>query len=145
MQFHKPPYQQAAFTLLELIIVVAVLAVISVYIQSRIQSSDDYQQDSAIEQLISVARLTQQLSMNDSARNFALSIQSNQLDILADGVSLSVSNLSLPINLGDNVTLAPTGNVVFNSLGETAATTINVTINNTQQVCIETSGYLHRC
>lgn len=144
-QFKKPPLKQAAFTLLELIVVIVILSILAVYVQARFQDDDSYQRDVAIEQLISLARLTQQLAMNDSSRAFLLNIQTNQIDVLADGVSLSGSVSGVPVSLSSKVTLAPASNISFNSLGETTTTTISVTVNTTQNVCIESSGYVHRC
>ncbi|MCW8875622.1 MAG: type II secretion system GspH family protein [Kangiellaceae bacterium] len=144
-RFKKPPFKQAAFTLLELIVVIVVLSILAVYVQARFQDDDSYQKDVAVEQLISLARLTQQLAMNDSSRAFLLNIQTNQIDLLADGVSLAGSVSGVPVNLSSKVTLAPASNISFNSLGETTATTITVTVNTTQNVCIESSGYVRRC
>ena len=141
----KPPLKQAAFTLLELIVVIVILSILAVYVQARFQDDDSYQSDVAVEQLISLARLTQQLAMNDSSRAFLLNIQTNQIDVLADGVSLGGNVAGVPVNLGSKVTLAPTSNIAFNSRGETTATTISVTVNTTQNVCIESSGYIRRC
>lgn len=136
---------QAAFTLLELIIVVIILAIIGVYVQARFSSSDSYQQDTVIEQIISAGQLTQQLSMNDSSRNFSLSIQANQINLLSDGTAFSLGDVSFPINFGSKVTLSPVTSVVFDNLGATTAKTITVQLGETRQVCFESSGYIHRC
>ncbi|WP_444996339.1 type II secretion system protein [Aliikangiella sp. IMCC44359] len=141
----KPPKYQAAFTLLELIVVIAVLAIVATYVLTRPDSSSAYRNDSVIEQIISSGRLAQQLSMNDSARAFVLSIQANQVNLLVDGSPFVSGNMSYPLNFGSQVTLSPITNITFSSLGETTATTINVQVDTTNQVCFEASGHIQRC
>ncbi len=139
----KPPLKQAAFTLLELIIVIVILGIVAVYVQSKFQDSDSYQLDATVEQLISAGRLTQQLAMNDVDRNFVLEISSNQINISATPASPSLEGI--PVNLGTDITLSPASNIVFNGLGETTATTITVTVSNAVDVCFESTGFIHRC
>lgn len=141
-QFQKPPLQ-AAFTLLELIIVIILLGIVGVYIQAKFQDDDSYQLDTAVEQLINAGRLAQQLSMNDSARSFTLQITANQINISATPTSPVLEGI--PINLSSEITLAPATNLTFDGLGETTATTIGVTISNTVNVCFEATGFIHRC
>jgi MSHA pilin protein MshC len=141
----KPPTHQAAFTLLELILVVLVVAILSITIQSRFVSSRDFQQDAIVEQIIGAARLTQQLSMNDSSRNFVLVIQANQIDIQVDGNSINTTGFDFPINFGSQVTLSPLANISFNSLGETNAISLSVQMSTSSSICFEASGYIHPC
>lgn len=141
----KSPNYQAAFTLLELIIVLAIIGIIAAFVQTRSDSASSYQQDSVIEQIISAGQLTQQLSMNDSDRSFSLSISANQMDLLADGSSFSAGGINFPVNFGSQVTLSPVTTISFDSLGRTASATINVQVGNTKQLCFEASGYIHRC
>lgn len=143
--FRKPPTYQAAFSLLELIVVVIILAIISGYTLSKFTSSSSYKKDAIVEQIISAARMTQQLSMNDSSRSFSLSIQNNQIDLLADGVSLSAAGLGFPIVFSSNVSLSPVSSIVFDNWGGTAGTTISVQLDTTINICFESSGYIHRC
>ncbi|MET1255695.1 prepilin-type N-terminal cleavage/methylation domain-containing protein [Aliikangiella maris] len=145
MSINRPPPKLAAFTLLELIIVIVLVAIVSVYIITRSDSSSSYQLDTIVEQIISSARLSQQLSMNDNTRTFALLIQSNSINLTADGSPFAVGNISFPINFGSQVTLSPNGSISFNSLGETTATTLNVQLNQTIQICFRSSGYIERC
>ena len=141
----KPPFKQAAFTLLELIIVIAVLAIISSYILTRPDTSSDYQQDAIVEQLISSGQLAQQLSMNDSARAFSLVISANQIDLLADGVSFTTGNIGYPINVPAAITLNPAIVINFDNLGSTAGTIINVQGTTTDQVCFDAGGAIRQC
>ena len=141
----EPPCYQAAFTLLELIIVLLLVAILSAYVSARYTGSGGFEEDALVEQIISSARLTQQLSMNDSTRNFALSIQVSQIDILADGTSLTLANQNFPIVFPSDVVLGPVGNISFSSLGATAALTLTVQATETRQVCFESSGYVHAC
>ena len=141
----KPPFQQAAFTLIELIIVVAILAILATYILTRPDSSQDYQQDAVIERLISSGRLAQQLSMNDSTRNFVLSIQANQIDLTVDGSSFASASINYPLTVSSNVTLSPVTTITFDNLGQTSSTTISVQGASTQQVCFESGGMIREC
>ena len=141
----KPPQFQAAFSLLELIIVVVLLVILTAYVAVRQDSSTQYRQDTVIEQLISSGRLAQQLSMNDSSRVFSLSISANQIDLLADGASFSVANHNFPLTLGADITLSPAINLSFDNLGATSGTTITVQGDTAKLVCFESSGFIHRC
>jgi prepilin-type N-terminal cleavage/methylation domain-containing protein len=143
----KPPIKQAAFTLLELIIVVLILAILAAYIQSRPSSSNSYRQDTVVEEIISSARLTQQLHMNDSSYVFRLVIQTNQIDLQRDGVSFSPSNIDFPLNFGNSVTLSSTISPInFDRLGGTTLNQVNISVDGIiRSICFETSGYIHQC
>ena len=141
----KPPLNQAAFTLIELIVVVIILAILGSYVVSRFSSSDTFKQDTIVEQIISAGQLTQQLSMNDSSRNFSLSIQSNQINLLADGVNFSAAGLNFPLVFDSSVSISPTSTISFNSLGSTTATTISVQLGTTVNICFRVSGLIQRC
>lgn len=141
----KPLYQQAAFTLLELLLVVVIVSILAAYIGSKFLSSRDFNQDSVIQQIIASARLAQQLSMNDSSRSFTLIIQANQIDLQANGVSMQLGNINYPLDFGSQITLSPVVNITFNSLGETTSQIINVQANTSEQICLESSGYIHEC
>lgn len=141
----KPPLKQAAFTLIELIIVIIILAILASYVVSRFSSSDSFKQDAIIEQIISAGQLTQQLSMNDSSRSFSLSIQSNQINLLADASPFSAAGLEFPLVFDSSVTISPVVNISFDSWGETSATTISVQLGSTINICFESSGLIHRC
>jgi len=140
----KPPNSQAAFTLLELIIVIIIIAILSSYIFSRSQSSDIYKQDAAIAQIISAGQLAQQLSMHDNARNFSLLIQANQIAVQLNGNNFSVGSYTYPLQFDSSIVLSPTGSITFDNLGETSAQTISVS-GISASVCFEASGYIHKC
>ena len=131
--------------MLELIIVLVILSILAGYILSRPNTADAYLQDSVIEQLISAAQLTQQLSMNDISRVFSLNIQANQINLLANGVAFSSAEMNFPLIIDSKVTLSPVTNITFGTMGMTAGAIINVTADTTIQVCVESSGYIHRC
>ena len=150
MIYRKPPQNQAAFTLLELIIVIAITAILAAYILTRSHSSGSYQQDSVVEQIISAGRLAQQFAMNDSARAFSLSIQANQIDLYEDSgsgdVSISPGSINFPLDFGSTVTLTPTSKISYDRQGTTTAITISVKVDSiTKDICFESSGYIHRC
>jgi MSHA pilin protein MshC len=144
MSTFKPPQYQAAFTLIELIIVVIILGILSAYIFSRGQSSGVYKQDAALAQIIAAGQLAQQLSMNENARNFSLSIQANQIAVQVGGSNFNAGATSYPLVFDSSITLSPTGTIAFDSQGETSATTITIN-GSTSSVCFETSGYIHKC
>ena len=141
----RPFVKQTAFTLIELVITLLILGIVATYIQSKFSSSAGYKENTVVALIISSARLTQQLSMNDSARTFSLVILSNQIDLQADGSSLSVGNTSYPIAIENNVTLSPATTISFDSLGATNNLVLNVTDQTTQQICFESNGYIHQC
>jgi len=141
----KPPLSLAAFTLLELIVVIVILAVVSSYVFTRFSQSSGYRQDTIVEQIISAGHLAQQLSMNDSSRTFSLSIQPSQINLLVDGVSFSTAGTSFPLIFDNSVNLSPTVNIVYDSLGETTATTVTLQLDTNQDICFESSGFIHRC
>jgi len=143
--FIRRPLHQAAFTLLELIIVILLVAILATYIQSKFSTSDSYKQDAVVEQLINAARLTQQLAMNDADRLFVLALQTNQIDILADGSSLAGELAQLPIILPSGVSLTMTSNISFDQLGATTPLTVGVLAGTVRNVCLEASGYIHSC
>lgn len=144
-KYPKPPSKQAAFTLIELIIVVIILAILGSYIATRFSSSDSFKQDTIVEQIISAGQLTQQLSMNDSSRDFSLSIQSNQVNLLADDSAFSAAGLNFPLVFDSSVTISPVSSISFDSWGATSATTISVQLGTTANICFEASGLIHRC
>lgn len=141
----KLPRNQAAFSLLELIVVVIILSIVASYALTRFSDSNDYQIDTIAEQIISAGHLTQQLSMNDSSRIFSLSIETNQIDLRVDGVSFIATGTEFPLVFDDNLTLSPTSNIVFNSLGETTQLNLAIQLGNTVNICFESAGLIHRC
>ncbi|MEP1743280.1 MAG: type II secretion system protein [Kangiellaceae bacterium] len=144
MKHPKPPQLQVAFTLIELIVVVILLAIISAYVFTKFSSSSGYRLDSTAETIVSAGQLAQQLSMNDSQRNFSLSIQANQVDIIEDGNTFSGSQ-DFPIQFDSSVTVSPVINITFDSLGQTTATTVTVTSDDSVAICFESSGLIRRC
>jgi MSHA pilin protein MshC len=145
MSYIKPPKFQAAFTLLELILVVIILGIISSYTVSKFSSSGGYKQDTIIEKIISAGHLTQQLSMNDSERSFSLSIQPNQINIIVDGSSFTAAGVEFPLVFDSSVTLSPSTTITFDHFGETSFATINILLETTENICFETSGWIHQC
>ncbi|WP_246722954.1 prepilin-type N-terminal cleavage/methylation domain-containing protein [Aliikangiella sp. G2MR2-5] len=140
-----PPSLCAAFTLLELIIVIVILAILAIFVQSKFQDDNSYQLDAAVEQIISTARLAQQFSMNDNSRNFVLSIQASQVDILADGISLSGQLPNLPVNFSSDISLSPAQLISFDGMGSTGSQTLIVSAKSSINICFEASGMIHRC
>lgn len=140
----KPPHRQVAFTLLELIVVVVVLAILSSYVASRFSNSSSYKVDTVAEQIVAAGQLAQQLSMNDSQRSFALSIQSNQINLLADGATFMGTN-EFPIVFDSSISISPSTTISFDGLGQTTAASLNITDGQTVSVCFIASGLIRRC
>ena len=135
-----------AFTLIELVITLIILGIVAIYVQSKFTSTASYKANSVIAQIISSARLTQQLSMNDSERIFSLEILSNQINLQDDvNGSLSVGSTNYPISIESGVTLFPATTISFDRLGETTNFVLNISAETTQQICFEASGYIHQC
>lgn len=141
----KPPLNQAAFTLIELIIVLIIVAILGSYVVSRFSSSNTFKQDAVVAQIISAGQLTRQLSMNDSTRNFSLSIQSNQINLLVDGAPFDGGNISFPLIFDSSVSLSPTTSINFDSWGTTTQRAIAVQVGTTANICFEQSGFIHQC
>jgi len=135
----------AAFTILELIVVMAVTAILSTYAVSKFSSSRQYTQDTVAQQLIATARLAQELSMNDSGRSFSLTTTSNTVDLKADGVSLSLAGYNYPLTFDQDIFISPAADIAFSSLGETNPLTLTVSSDSSVSVCFEASGYIHQC
>ncbi len=133
-----------AFTLIELIVVVILLAIISAYAFTKFSSSSGYRLDSTAETLVAAGQLAQQLSMNDSQRNFSLSVQTNQIDLLENGVSFAAGG-EFPIQVDSSVSIAPIATITFDSLGQTTATTFTISADTSVNVCFESSGLVRRC
>lgn len=141
----KPFAKQTAFTLIELVITLVILGIVAIYVQSKFTSTASYKANTVIAQIISSARLTQQLSMNDSERDFSLEILSNQIDLQDNSGSLSVGSINYPISIENGVTLSPATTINFDRLGETTNFVLSISAETTQQVCFEASGYIHQC
>lgn len=150
MIIQKPFAEQAAFTLIELIITMIIVGILGVYAQSKFSGSSSYDENTAVAQIISSAQLAQQLSMNDSQRDFTLVISDHQIDLQVDGgpqpdgSSFDLENERFPITIKSTVTLT-NANIVFNRDGSTSSLTISVVGSSTKQVCFNTSGYIHSC
>ena len=144
MKKEKPFAKQTAFTLIELVITLLILGILSSYVLSKFTSTAGYKENTVVDQVISSARLAQQLSMNDSERTFSLIIQTNQIDLQVDGVSLSVGNTNYPIAIDNSVALSPASVINFDQLGTTNFLVLSVNAETTQQIIFETSGYIHQ-
>jgi prepilin-type N-terminal cleavage/methylation domain-containing protein len=141
----KPPSNQAAFTLIELIIVIVLAGILGSYAVSRFSSSDGYRLDTTAEKIISAGQLAKQLSMNDSARTFSLQIQANQVNLLVDGAPFNGGGVVFPLAIESSITLSPVTNVVFDGWGNTTAATITISGIESRAVCFEASGLVRSC
>ncbi|MCO7226305.1 prepilin-type N-terminal cleavage/methylation domain-containing protein [Pleionea sp. CnH1-48] len=138
----------AAFTLMELLIVIVIIGILSIVVAPRFSSSSEFSGRAAASELVSHLRYAQQLAMNNTAKSVRVIIGSQSVSIEQNlSPILSPQGDSYPHSFADQgVTFSPTATLTFNSSGEvSAATTIAVTPSAGQQVCIESTGYAWLC
>jgi MSHA pilin protein MshC len=158
------------FTLVELVIVIALLGIISVSVLTRWFSTDAFQADTLMEQLLSEARLAQRTALANSQNTVSLVISESSGDwrcqifqdsgggpslmreVLADsgGVDMQVTAGST-VGLGSGVNLDLSydglGNVEQISIGgapgDVSSGVALVLAGGTHQLCISPLGYAH--
>jgi MSHA pilin protein MshC len=134
------------FTLVELITVIVILGILSVFVLPRFLNSDRFEARTVQEQLISAARQAQQLAMDKgtaAAVQLAVDNTNKRIRITYNEGGAQTIDYAVPAG----ITLVSTAaNVSYNGLGD-VATAINISIlgAGTRNVCIESSGYAHAC
>ena len=158
------------FTLVELAIVIALLGIISVSVSTRWFSSNAFEADTLMEQLLSEARLAQRTALANSQNTVSLVISESSGDwryqiFQDDGsgpslmreISSDAANVSMQVtagttaNLGSSVSFDLTydglGNVEQLELGGASRDVSNgillVLSGGTHQMCISPLGYAH--
>ncbi len=145
---NSPPSKQKAFTLIELIVVILLVSIVSVYASSRYFGTDSFSAYAAQDQVISVIRQVQlnQMQSNDTTNdNFVLTITNDCVGSVTacttrdDGRSDWVSI--------EGVSFSPQFNQVsFSLLGNpSAAIAFDVIAGgNSCEVQINSQGYVER-
>lgn len=146
--------RQSAFTLVELVVVIILLGILSVYAASRYIGSSGFSAYAAQEQAIAIIRQIQlgrmqsNISETDTlSSEYRLSITSDCLGSVASCSSTDESrsnNLVLP----DDVSFTPARVVDFNLLGAPTAGALKIDISSdtdSVSVCINSEGYVYEC
>lgn len=152
---------QRGFTLIELMVVIIILAILSVYAATRFQGPSSFSPYAAQAQAISVIRQIQLARMQSNTQdgstndNYILSITSNCLGSkMACG---GISDLSSKVEVdGQDMRFMPTQQIEFDLLGrpyllgkpmqnQDYEVTISSSSNESTKVCINTEGFVHGC
>lgn len=137
----------AGFSLIELIAVILVLSIISVFAYTRFSSSDIASVQTARDQLLSSLSQAQQIAMARSSvgTSIQLAIDTNRLNLTENGTSLQLLSDNYPEDLPPGVTVTSgTGTLTFDKLGRTSARAITLSRAGTSAtVQLEASGYAH--
>ena len=152
---------QRGFTLIELMVVIIILAILSVYAATRFQGPSSFSPYAAQAQAISVIRQIQLARMQSNTQNgstndnYILSITSSCLGskVACDGIS----NLSSKVEVdGQDMRFMPTQQIEFDLLGrpyllgkpmknQDYEITISSSSNESTKVCINTEGFVYGC
>ena len=137
----------AAFSLLELIIVMIVLGILAVMVIPRLPRSGDVAARGARDEVLAALRYGQQLAMADASRSIKFISNTNSYSLTADDVALLLpeGGGSYPRALPSAVSMSPAATLSYDALGETTATTFTLTAGDSWQVCVESTGYAHAC
>ncbi|PJC85559.1 MSHA biogenesis protein MshC [Vibrio sp. HA2012] len=156
--------QQTGFTLVELVVVIILLGILSVYAAPRLFGVSGVAAYSVQNELLSSLRLTQIRAMNRSGkcnRWLMSTSRAQQISLDADAGSCDAAFSStedatlVDITSEQGVTLSLTSDdaspyLDFDSLGRATQCTgggCEITIRGDDQtkICIETEGYIHAC
>ncbi len=144
----KPSACQAAFALLELIVVLLIIAILAAVVIPKFLSDDDYSSRSVAAELIVHLQYAQQLAMNHTGKQVTVNIGSNSISIQQDGSPIrSLQGELYPYTFPHNVTISPITSLTFTSEGTLAGSgvTLMFTPLMGSNICIETSGYAWLC
>ncbi|CAH8207824.1 type II secretion system protein [Vibrio aestuarianus] len=159
--------KQSAFTLIELIVVILLLGIVSVYAASRYSGVSTFSTITTQSEVLASLRLTQNRAMQRTGYCNRWLVSNNQAQQVSPSVSAGACTTSLPnpstdssfVDAAENdVTLTLTNNdgshyFDFDSLGRAAqclAAQCTVTVSNPQsgesrQVCINSEGFIYGC
>ena len=129
------------FTLLELIVVLVLLGIISVYVAPRFSGRGGYSELTVQQDLKQSIRFAQQLAMSRTDRTITLVTNANQIDVQDNGLSVFNPPKTLPGDVPlDNLTLT------FDRFGSAGAATIQINVKGSLKVCVQgTTGYAQDC
>ncbi|MDE1332487.1 type II secretion system protein [Vibrio aestuarianus] len=159
--------KQSAFTLIELIVVIVLLGIVSVYAASRYSGVSTFSTVTTQSEVLASLRLTQNRAMQRTGYCNRWLVSNNQAQQVSPSVSAGACTTSLPNPSTDSgfvdaaandITLTLTNNdgshyFDFDSLGRAAqclAAQCTVTVSHPQsgesrQVCINSEGFIYGC
>ncbi len=137
----RATHRRQGFTLVEMVVVLLIVGILAVYAVPRFLGPDASAAITARDTLLMAARRAQQLAMNQGAgAGVNLQVDGGVPEVRIvwiDGGSRT-QRFALP----DGVAVG-SAIVVYDGLGNAPPTTI--TVAGSDDVCIEATGYAHRC
>lgn len=138
---------QRGFSLIELITILVVLAIISVFATARFASSDAAAVQSARDQASSAFFSAQQLAMSRASVDnpIELVVSSDSIDLREGGSSSNQPGGDYPLIFPSGVTVTSgTGSYGYDKLGRTTPGQVTLTRGSVSAtITIEASGYAH--
>ncbi len=137
----RPAVAQTGFTLVELVAVLLIVGILAAYALPRFIGPDASEAVTARDTLLMAARRARQLAMNQgSGAGVQLVVDNAAHEARIEYTDGTPQTLRYPLPAAIAVGSV---SVAFDGLGNAAATTI--TVAGSDNVCIETTGYAHRC
>jgi len=151
-------YRQSGFTLIELVVIILLLSIISVYAASRYSGTSSFSAFAAQEQAISIIRQIQLSRMQSNvsgtvSTDYQLRVSSDCLGSVSSCTSTTNSRSNRLI-LPQDVSFAQTMTVEFDLLGNPSCASgacpanFKIDISDsgvTASVCINSQGYVYAC
>ncbi len=111
------------FTTVELVVALILLGILAAYAAPKFTGRGGYAELTVQQDLIQSIRFAQQLKMSRTNQNITLAISTNSIDILQDGTPIGGA---YPKSTGNDITLSPVTNLVFDRLGATNTAAISI-------------------
>jgi len=131
------------FTLVEMITVVLIVGILAAFAMPRMLGRDGAEAATATHTLLAAARRAQLLAMTKgTAANVQLVPDSGNHRIRVRYTEGVARTLDFPLPT-DTVVVGPT--LAYDGLGSASPAPTTITVDPGRDVCIETTGYAHRC
>lgn len=128
------------FTLIELIAILVIVAALGATVLPRLINQSSFQLQSGRDTLVSAFLSAQQLAMTRTSA-VTLSLQANQIDVQADGVSQRLGDIQFPLSLSTGLSLS-SHSFTFDRLGRTQAANITLSAGgNSLVITVSEMGY----